>query len=291
MPVQSEVSSGSMMAQGGIVKWVLFALLAMNSSCCYKPTSQAYKVLYGHLENLPSDPSLTWSSESFLIIYVNARHLDYTDNHSFLRTIVRHPSDGSTSRDVGHVWIYFQGVINGEKIYVYGGHSGERGQSQAKYFDGIMNYHDFGYASPTKAQIESPRYEPNPIKYLWETQKDGFFEQGAGFHRPTFAAKIDLTLVQMEKIFKFIQQYDYKNYSLIGDQCSSYATQIASLAGLELECEITMQINPFICWNGDAIRFWEDPYYSQLTISTPDIVERSLIQAVREGKAERVPLN
>lgn len=266
----------------------LYIVLVLLLGGCYKPNSPEYRALYSHLENQPEWVEAEWASESFLIIYVNARHLDYTDNYSFLNTVAKHPSDGSRNRDVGHAWIYLQGVHNGRCASFFGGHTGETGIAQAKYFDGIMNYIDFGYANPTLEQMNCPRYEPNPVKYLWESQSDGYFEPGAGMHRPTFAAKIDLTQEQCDKIFEFVLNYNYANYSITGRQCASFVAQVASLAGVELECEVTMPMKNELFLGGERIRFWEDPAYSWLTISSPDIIERSLMQAVREGKANYV---
>lgn len=270
-----------------MTKYALFLVLIL-SSCCFKPNSPTYQALYSHLEKVPCGPKAKWDSHCFLIIYVNARHLDYTDNYSFLNTVAKHPSDGSRNRDVGHVWIYLQGVVEGELVYVYGGHSGERGISQAKYFDGIMNNIDFGYANPTREQRQCPRYEENPVKYLWEVQHDGYFEWGAGIHRPTFAAKVDLTEEQFQRILSFVQQYDYSRYALVGNQCASFAAQVASLAGLDLDCEVTIRLNKDLYLEGERVRFWKDPMYELLTISSPDIIERSLMKAVSEGKAEVV---
>lgn len=269
-----------------IASFVLLLLINVSCCCCYKPSGAAYKEFYAHIENPPRYHVAEKYSDNFLILFVNARHLDYTDNCSFLRTICRHPSDGSTNRDVGHVWIYLQGVTEGKSVCVYGGHSGERGFYQAKYFDGIMNYIDYGYANPTKEQISSPSYEANPAKCLWETQKDGYFEWGAGIHRPTYAVKLDLTKEQFARIFDFVVTYDYSNYSLVGNQCASFAAQVACLAGLELECKISMRLKREIYLKGERIRFWEDPTYSLLTISSPDIIERSMMKAVERGEAE-----
>lgn len=272
-------------------RYFLFLIWVFTLCSCCKPNSPAYKNLYAHLENSPCFPAAEWNSDTYLVIYVNARHLDYTDNYSFLNTVARHPSDGSRNRDVGHVWIYLQGIYQGKLVCVYGGHSGELGLCQAKYFDGIMNYIDFGYASPTETQIDAPRYEANPAKYFWETQNDGYFQRGSGGHKPTYVAKIDLMAEQFERIFDFVMNYDFKHYSLTGNQCSSFAAQVASLAGLDLDCEITIALNPELYLYGERIRFWEDPCYSQLTISSPDIIERSLMQAVREGKAEYIQIS
>lgn len=264
---------------------IYFLLLSLIFQSCYRPHSQAYRELYSYLDTpIPQRPM--HETDYFLVILVEARHLDYTDNYSFLKTVAKHPSDGSKNRDVGHAWVYVQGLQNGIPIYLEGGHSGELGVVQAKYFDGIMNYLDFGYANPTYQQCLCPRYEPNPVKYLWETQRDGFFQWGAGRHRPTFAAKIDLTPDQFQRILKFIHCYRYCDYAITGNQCSSFVAQIASLAGLDLDCEVTMSIEPVIYFNGREICLWSDPMYQWLTISSPDILERSLMEAVREGRVE-----
>lgn len=264
---------------------IWFLLLFFQS--CYRPTSPSYLEMYSHLED-PINNQITISeSDYFLVVFVDARHLDYTDNYSFLRTVAKHPSDGSKNRDVGHAWIYVKGIDQGVPVCLEGGMSGELGNVQAKYFDGIMNYIDFGYANPSIEHRRYPRYEPNPVKYLWECQRDGYFQYGAGRHRPTFAAKIDLTPEQFRRICEFIKQYRYSEYAITGNQCSSFVAQVASLAGWDLECEVTMTIEPTIWFGGREIRLWTDPCYEKLTISSPDILEKSLMQSVREGKAER----
>jgi len=266
---------------------VFFLALLLGS--CATPCTPSYRAFYAHLHEPLPPIQKNCDSDYFLIIYVDARHLDYTDNASFFRTVAKHPSDLSKNRDVGHAWIYLQGILDGESVYIEGGHSGERGLCQAKYFDGIMNYIDFGYANPTRQQMECPRYEPNPAKYFWDVQYDGHFEWGPGKHRPTFAAKIDLTEEQFHRILEFIQSYNYRCYSLVGNQCSSFAAHVAMLGGLQLEAETSIEISPVMYYNGMYIRFWTDPSYALLTISTPDALERSLMQAVREGKAQQVP--
>jgi hypothetical protein len=157
---------------------------------------------------------------------------------------------------------------------------------QAKYFDGIMNYIDFGYANPTRSQLDCPRYESDPAKYLWDIQYDGYFEWGPGLHKPTFAAKIALTEEQFDRIMAFIATYDYRRYSLVGNQCTSFAAHVAALAGIDLQCETSIEISSVMHYRGENIRFWNDPSYSCLTLSSPDVLEKSLMQAVREGKMQ-----
>ena len=154
----------------------------------------------------------------FLVLAVEARQLDYSHGKAFLKTMVKHPSDGTKNGDVGHAWI----LLRGRNITIEGGHSGERGCCQPKYFEGVMDYLEAGYR--------------NPAQYLWEVQRDGFFQKGNGGHRPTFAVKVNLTKGEFEAIRNFIdpRHYDYANYAITGSQCASFVARVAQIAGLEL---------------------------------------------------------
>ena len=50
--------------------------------------------------------------------------------------------------------------------------------------------------------------------------------------------------------------------------------------------KITFTIKPFLKLQGEVLTLWNDPKYSQITISSPDILEKSLIEAVETGRAE-----
>lgn len=274
------------------LRYLFYCMLCTFISCA-TPRSAAYQDFYAHLEvsqafegsQAPIVP--IHDSDYFLEIFVDARHLDYTNNISFLNTIAKHPSDGSKNRDVGHAWIHLHGVVDGQTICVEGGHSGELGIVQPKYFDGIMNYIDYGYTTPPSQPNYIPRYEPNPVKYLWETQRDGFFQKGTGRHTPTYGVRIHLTPSQFLSIYSFINTYPFAEYAITKNQCTSFAARIASLAGIDLECEVTMKIEQSICYRGAEVKFWTDSCYSSLTIASPDVLEKSLMNAVRQGKAER----
>jgi len=266
---------------------VFFVCICLIVSCtgCCTPRSAAYQSMYAHLQS-PLPPSEVLETDFFLVVLVEARHLDYTCSRSLLKTLAKHPSDASKNGDVGHAWIYIQGIVDGQKVYLEGGQSGELGVMQAKYFDGIMNYIDFGYANPSRQCSQPYRFEPNPAKYLWETLNDGFFQEGAGRHSPTFAAKIDITPRQFERILEFVNHYDYTHYALTNNQCSSFVAQVSSLAGLDLECEVTIPIDPYVFVGNTCFLMWSDPCYANLTISSPDVLECSLMNAVANGEAE-----
>lgn len=207
-------------------------------------------------------------TEYFLLILVDAKKLDHSSNQRFLSTLVKHPSDFSKNGDVGHAWIY----LKGNNHVIEGGHTGEFGFLQPKYLDGWME--------------RSLNGEENPIAYLHETLYDGQFQRGAGGHRPTFAAKVDLTTQQFEEITDFIRRYNFEEYSLTKRQCVNFVCQVASLAGLQLDGEISMKMGPFISIGRQNYRVWTDPTYEILTLASPDQLEKSLMEAVREKRAE-----
>lgn len=258
-------------------------ILLFCVGCGWHALSPAYKQQYAYLkESLPLSDHFP-KTDRFLVILVAARHLDYRDFNHLLYTIAKHPSDGSKNGDVGHAWIYLQGEIEGSFICIEGGHSGELGIIQPKYLDGIMNYVEFG------SVVYQPggrlTYEPNPIRYLWEPQRDGFFQVGSGGHIPTCAAKIPITQQQLEQIVQFISTYPYHEYRLLDQQCAGYVARIAAIAELSLAHTVVLEIPSVVYFKGEAIRLWEDEKYRSLMLSTPDCLERSLWNAIKEGKA------
>lgn len=267
-------------------RFALILSLVFLSACSVVSRNNAYRQCYAYLNTDLTQAQKMCESPYYLVILVNARHLDYTNSRSLLRTIAKHPSDGSKNGDVGHAWIYLKGEVEGQPVILEGGHSGERGVIQAKYFEGVMNNIDYGCANPTAEQKFCYRFEPNPIKYLWCSQADGFFQEGSGGHFPTFAAKVDITPEQFDDILEFIEDYPYSKYVLTGNQCSTFVSQVAALADFSLEDQVTIQIAPWVCMRREWIRLWEDPRYEMLTFSSPDVLEKSLIEAVSCGCAE-----
>ena len=210
------------------------------------------------------------TDENYLVIFVSAKHLDYSDGNSLLNSIIKKKSSSGL---FGHAWIYLHGLIDSKHIVIEGGHTGEFGVLQPRYLDGVM------------AGIQ--RKEPNPIKYLWEAQTDGGFQKGSGGFKPTYAAKISITQDQLETILTFIdpKHYDYKNFILTGGQCSSFAAKVASLADLQINSKVTIPIQKRLKLGRRCYNLWNDENYSSITIDSPDILEKSLKEAVKEKKA------
>lgn len=200
----------------------------------------------------------------FIILAVDARHLDYTNAASFLRTVAKHPSDGSKNSDFGHAWIYLKKY---DEVFE-GGHSAERGFLQPRYIEGVC--------------LLAEKGDPSPGRYLWAEQKDGFCELGSGGHRPTFAAKVDLTDEQYEKVVAYITTYPFNHYAITGHSCASFVADIALLIGLSLDYQETLTLPSTVM----GMQLWKDPRYSQITLASPDRLEKSLINLVRRGQAE-----
>lgn len=202
-----------------------------------------------------------------LVMLVSARHLDYTDAKTLVQSIAR-------SQDFGHAWIHLMGEREGKAISIEGGHSGELGISEPRFFDKVMQACEAG--------------EANPIKELWAPLSDGFFQRGSGGHRATFAAKVSLTPEQFEAILALIEKgkYPFSTYSLTTLQCCSFVLQAAAIAGLQLNCDVIVSLPPNLIFRGEKIHLWSDPHYKEFSFSSPDLLQKALIDAVKEGRAE-----
>lgn len=244
----------------------LFLLLVLVA-CSPVPKSAAYREFYSHLQNVPAQPY--WHDEPYYIVFlVNARHLDYSNCQGFLRTLAKHPSDGTKTGDVGHAWIF----LKSKECFLEGGFSGEIGEWQPRYWEGVLENLLLG--------------GDDPVSYLWCPQCDGFFQSGNGGHQPTFAAKVNITKDQYDKILAFIQSYPFSEYSITGRQCSSFVREVGELIGIDLEDTVTLKIDQYVFFEARYWKMWSNPCYSELTFSSPDQLERSLMKLVSEGKAE-----
>jgi len=260
-------------------------LLLLCSGCFHRPQTASYREQYAYLkEPRPREESFE-EPDYYLVFLVAAYHFDYTDYKSTVRTMCKHPSDGGKEGNVGHCWVFLRGLEEGQEVCLEGGHSGELGILQPKYFAGVMNYYESGYLNPTPEEKEHPRYEPNPIKYLWEVQWDGFFQEGSGGYKPTYAALVPLTAQQYERVKKAIDSYCFEKYSITENQCATFLERLGAEIDFPIEHEVPIPIDPKISFTALSLRLWEDPRYKEITLSVPDRVEQSLMEAVAEGRA------
>ena len=211
-------------------------------------------------------------SACFLVILVDAPHLNYQNTNTLLKSLAKHPRNACKEGTVGHAWVYLYKREKGQEFILEGGHSGELGICQPRYLEGVMNLVECGDA--------------NPIRYLWANQRDGFFQSGPGRHSPSFACAVHLSDHQYQNILKFISTYCFKKYSLRKQQCVTFVMQIAQLAGLSLSGNLQIEIASELYYKGHWIRLWSHPYFSKCRLYTPDALEISMLEAVKSGKAD-----
>jgi len=264
---------------------LLLVILFLLGSCAHVPSTESWKKQYSHLQQPRPQNNTFIETDYYIVFLVAAFHLDYWDNKELIASLMKY---GRRKGEIGHSWVYLKGIKDGRPYTLEGGQSGQSGKTQPRFYEGVNNYIRYGYANPTYSQKRNPRHEPNPIQYLWEELNDGFFQKGNGGHKPTYAAKIDLTEEQFSRILDFMdpEKYPYENFSLVGNQCSSFVAKLASMAGLSIEDQVTVKIDPIIIVGKKEYRLWTDLKYSEITFSTPDLIERSLMYAVSEGQAE-----
>ncbi|MFQ5730011.1 MAG: hypothetical protein ACE5GN_06590, partial [Waddliaceae bacterium] len=92
----------------------VFFILFFLTSCGRHFKTPSYAQQYVHLNQHFYAGQKVSSSDYYLILAVDARHLDYSNGKELLRTMVKHPSDGSKNSDVGHAWILLHGVVDGK---------------------------------------------------------------------------------------------------------------------------------------------------------------------------------
>lgn len=210
----------------------------------------------------------------FLVLFVDAKHFDYRDGTRFLRSFF--DSDDAT---FGHAWIYLQGVKSGNIITVEGGHSGEISNSCPRYMDQVIGAAKKGMH--------------NPVQHLFIARNDGYYEVGSGGHKASYAILVPLTEAIFDSIYARIEErrYPFTRYSIIDGQCTTFVREIAAMAGLFLEDRVTLSIPQKIRFDGAALVLWHDPSLGSITFATPDVLEQSMVQSVREGRAFAVDPN
>lgn len=212
----------------------------------------------------------------YVIFYVDAPGLCYDHFESLCHSLAQKKERGKPRANVGHAWIHLHGHLDGRKIDLTVGHSGELGITDWPYFDGVMD------------AVE--RKSLNPIAYMFSTLHDGYAELSSGGHIPTLAVKRQLTDSQLRAILRFIhpKRYPYGEYALTKWQCSSFVAHVAALADLKLEHQVSVQIPKMLTFRGWRMRLWTDPRYRVLTFSAPDKIEASLRQLAKTGKVVKV---
>ena len=204
----------------------------------------------------------------YIVFLVDARGLDYSSTPKLLQSIAKHPSDGSKNGDVGHAWIY----LSGRAITFEGGHSAERDPSCPGYFASILDAQE--------------KKEKNPLVHLYDQRKDGYFERGAGGHKPTLAAYLELTEEEFSLILKEIEKTDFSNYCLANLQCTSFVRRIAHLLNHDLNTFTEVSFSNSLKTPFGDLLLWSDENHATITLETPEALEKSLKNCIEQGQMQ-----
>lgn len=249
------------------VAWVLIAVLLLGASSSWGETT---------------------STKPFVVFLVSATHLDYENPARLFGQLQKRST--YKSGYMGHSWVYLQGWKDGRPEVTEAGITPDV-SSGLEFVRAVQNLSRYGYTYPTERDKQSPRFEPNPVAYLWKDHHNGYLQPTSGKNQtPTYAARVDLSPAQYQVIRALMNpsRPSHKNFNLTGQQCTSFMADIASAAGIRLEHQVTIQIPSQIRLGGETYRLWTSPIYSRLTLSVPDMAEKSLKRLVMEGRATDV---
>lgn len=227
------------------------------------------------------------SERPFIVFLVAAAHLDYEESTRLLTQLQN--SNWLSPVFMGHSWVYLEGQEGSRReIYENGVTLRDTKSGVEQFINGVLDLARYGYVNPTSAQRDQPRYEPNPISYLWRELPIGYlYSKFEVESRPSFAARVDLTEEQFRRVRTLLDPSlpEYKIFQLTGHQCSSFVAKVAARIGIHIEHQVKIKIPPQMYYQGELIRLWTDPYYSHITLSSPDIIESSLRNLVAKGLA------
>lgn len=197
--------------------------------------------------------------DNFMIVYVDAPRLDYSNLPKYLKSLEKQPR-----REIGHAWVYLEGYRHGARVYLEGGHSGER--FRPTYLERL-------------ADLIETKGEANPVRCLWEERGDGYFEWGCGGHKFTYAIWVPLSEECLNTIIDWIvnDSYGFGSYSLVDHQCIHFVIEVLRLAGVKVDViPQKIPIPSSLAWKGYKLHLWSDPSYRALYMYTPSTLEQAL---------------
>ena len=210
------------------------------------------------------------NSDCFLVVLVGAVGIDHSTPETFLKTMARHPRGSKREHSVGHAWL----ILGGPLTWVECGHTGEFALESADCSDTI--------------HAALKRNEPNPLGCLWKDWNNGSCELGSGGHKPTAAVHFELTPSQYQAIRSFLENYDFKSFSVRERVCTDFVTGAAALGGIKLGHRVTLDVPRQTRFKGRTVTWWTDPKYSLLSFGSPDVLEKSLKLALEKGLGKNV---
>jgi hypothetical protein len=193
----------------------------------------------------------------YLYILNDAANWDYSNTRSLLFSIWQRPW--------AHSWIILESPLDRLEC----GHTGDLGQTKARYHDGVFQGIRDG--------------EPDPIAYLWQTRCDGLFQIGKPNRPPSFVWRMPITRRRHQLINEYVKQRKYDQFGVRSNNCTDMVIEAAALAGINLIHRIRLTLPSETKVWGRTARVWTDPQYRLLEYGTPDVLETDLRQLARLG--------
>jgi hypothetical protein len=257
--------------------FVLCVLAMLWLTSCSQRMGDSYVSRYQYLGGIQaanqSSPQFSGKSEYYLVVLVDARHLDYTSPRNYISTL----SQGlflSQDPNTGHTWVVLAGKEE-ERPWVFeGGHTGEFGLYAPRYFDEVV-------------RLAWDENHPNPASYLFHPLPDGCLQYGSGGHAPTFAAAFPLTEKGYQRVRRLLTEegYDFSRWGIRGPNCIRFSLACLASVGVELNCQEKFQLPKSFTYKGEEVALWSDPAYSCLCVETPELLEKRLWELVEKGRA------
>lgn len=260
-------------------KSVLTILLVITTffAFYFGTASEAWLNRYSYVNDIvmlsKNFPSFFPTSEYFLVVLVDAKHPDYSSPSNYCSSLVPGMLR-CKAPDPGHAWIVIVGTKDGKPWIFEGGHTVNCSAVTKHYIKHLLGWSD------TK-QTE------NPATALFVPTTVGSLEVGPGENRPSFAAAIPLTQEGFDRISRLFDEngYDFSHWGIQGPNCVQFALSCLSAAGIELSCYDTLSVPQSLSLFGKTLSLWTNPSYSKLTLKTPDLLEKRLLDLVKCGKA------
>ena len=254
-----------------MIRVLSFCLLLFTAACSPR-MSDSYVARYQYLGGVQATnqqgPHFTEESDYYLVVLVDARHLDYTTPSKYFSTISQGlflPQDPNT----GHTWI----VLAGKEWVFEGGHTGEFGLYAPRYFDEVV-------------RLAWDENDPNPASYLFSALPDGCLQYGSGGHDPTFAVAFPLNESGYKRVRRLLTEggYDFSRWGILGPNCIRFSLACLASVGIELSCQETLILPHTFRYKGKEVHLWSDPAFSRICVETPELLEKRLWELVQEGK-------
>ena len=253
----------------------LYVFLLLLTACSSRMSDShvaRYQYLGGVQATNKQGPHFCGRSEYYLVVLVDARHLDYTTPSKYFNTLSQGlflPQDPNT----GHTWIVLAGKQEGKDWVFEGGHTGEFGLYAPRYFDEVV-------------RLAWEEDDPNPASYLFTALPDGCLQYGSGGHDPTFAVAFPLTEDGYKRAHRLLTEggYDFSRWGIRGPNCIRFSLACLASIGIEVSCQETLELPRSFKYKGKEVRLWSDPAFSRLSVETPELLEKRLWELVQDVK-------